>query len=199
MPQPLSKPTQIGHTPLTIHETRKEHAARIGLIASEWSSLEGHLSGILSFGLFGFSKDEAAAGPVVGVVFAALDSLSTRLMIVDNLLKPRVAPALHQYFVAELVPEIRKRAKERNAVVHGYWGTSPDYPNHIILSPRGGGDFMQSIQIEQSDYMLYSTTDLDDIAKRIKKTIDAISLFQFQIINEQTPLPFLPQPSKPTL
>jgi len=152
MPQPLRKPTQITHTPLTLHKTRKEHAALIGLVAAEWSGLEGHLSHMLSFGLFGLSTDESAVAPVIGAVFATLESINQRLALTERVLKPRVSSTLHKHFVETIAPEVRKRAKERNAVVHGYWGISPEYPDHIILSPRGGADLQYALEHEASDY-----------------------------------------------
>ncbi|MCK1676638.1 hypothetical protein [Bradyrhizobium sp. 150] len=191
MPQRV-KDIGFTYTPMTLHKVRPDHMAAIGLVAGEWSALEGHLSSIVSLGLFTFSQDEAAAGPIVAKILTSIDSIEKRLDVIRKLLQPRIGAELLKQFTDDIAPAIRKRAKERNLVVHGYWGIAPEHPNHLVLSPRGGANMAVSLEFESSDYLLYTVDDLLSVAQRINDTVNAIGGFTFRLVHEKTPLPWLP-------
>jgi hypothetical protein len=145
------------------------------MVAAEWAALEEHLISALAFGLFAMTN--AQAHKVAKTALYALDSQSARLSVIEALLEQRVAPELHRFFVDTLKHEIRKRAKERNNVVHANWGIAREFPNDVILvSP-------------ENEHQRYSLKDFEDITDRIIATSNQVGTFTGWI-SGSIPCPF---------
>ena len=90
------------------------------------------------------------------------------------------------YWQKELRPELRRRAKERNRVVHGHWGVNDDLPDHLILHG------------EDNQHMRYSLRDFEDIADRIIATSNMAANFTFWVQGiSAAPFPVTRPPKRP--
>lgn len=168
MPQPLKEGYTLEGKPRVVLE-RPQHAAGIGLVASEWTQLESHLIEMVSFALFVFSKQENVSKRLATDVMRTIESLSGRLDVIDTIMKPRIPEEMFNEYREKIRPEIRRRAGERNRVVHGQWHICEKYPDDLILNNR------------TDEPMRYSVKDFEDIAARIHETINVVSTFLINV------------------
>ena len=164
MPQPLGfASANIHYSPKGLLVHRPQHLAGIGLVATEWAALEDHLVTSISGGLFmqlGAQEGKVIpeAEQVVRTTLLALESQAARLGVIEDLLEPRVSPEMFSHWLKDVKPELRKRAKERNRVVHGLWGWDDKYPSDVFLIDGKG------------KHVRYRVEDFSDIADRIIAT-----------------------------
>ena len=135
--------------------TRDKLAGRIGLVAAEWAMVESLLTDMFTFSVFALSKEEHAGQRIVRQAMGALDSLNARLDIVEAIIRPRIDATLFEEYVKQIQPELRRRAGERNRVVHSEWHVCDRWPDDLIAFAPG------------QDPMRYTLKCFDDIAERI--------------------------------
>lgn len=163
MPQPyIHKNDGILHIGAKSILRRKDHAAGIGLVAVEWSALEYELIELFSYVMFSTEPTESAR-MTAELAWNNVDSLKARLDLLSSIVHQRL-PALASRFEAELMPEIRKRARERNRIVHGKWFVH-DKLQEVILLDDG------------PNFFSYSVKDFDQVADRIRGTWHALRDF----------------------
>jgi hypothetical protein len=122
MPQKLPPDTRIDPTgdPLS---RRPEHAALIARIAASWSGVEfimAHLLGIMmraesraALALYGtLSNNRSARKALEAVALAAVPK--------------------HHPEIKKLMAEAKRRADERNRIVHGMWATAETMPDVLV-------------------------------------------------------------------
>lgn len=163
MPQPLD--TFSLHWRHGAILERAEHAKGIALVITEWAALEDLLIMLFVNSLFPRDKAGDAASNIAYIAWETLDSLTTRLSLIDALLKKRVSGELYTHFAEKIKPEIRRRSAERNRIVHGKLYLCDSYPDDIVLAYR------------DERPMRYTAKDLRDIADRIEETVNVVSLY----------------------
>ena len=193
MPQPL-KPGCTLHYHYGVVKERPNHAIGIALVSSTWAALEVDLILMFTYALFApaFDPREQEAASVARKAWEAMESLKARLDFIESVLKSKIPDDLFRRFVEEVKPEIRRRVSERNRVVHGYWCTSPECPEDLVL--------------HDEIPMRYTIKDFEDIASRINGTLLMVSEYWHQVkerVNpSQTvigtqPLPLRSPPQRP--
>lgn len=165
MPQPINGECDLHYHPKIVLE-RPRHAEGIGLVASEWAALEEQLILMFTYALFkDGSMEVSETTHVAWRAWDAMESLKARLDFIESVSERRMDAELFAEFVGTIKPEIRKRAQERNRIVHGHWNTCNQFPDDIILWVPGG------------KHLRYSQRDFHDIADRIIDTSNRISEF----------------------
>jgi hypothetical protein len=124
---------------------RPRLAALLGAIASEWSLMEETVADFYAY-LLGLSIPRAVqplgtlrSWPMEIAGYAIFQSIiDTNRRII--LLKQLAALRIHDGGVLEEVDVVmtlfRRAATKRNEFLHGTWGVSDDYPNHLIRTPH---------------------------------------------------------------
>lgn len=141
MPQPLKSGSWISGPDALMK--RPMLAAYIGNVVANWQTVERELLSLYAL-LMGdyvnpskFTETgepfQPPTHPLAYQIFDQFNTLQLRLNLVASLCQWRVTPERYEYFDQKLKPEIRKRAKERNAIVHGQWGLSDDHEDGLIL------------------------------------------------------------------
>jgi len=187
MPQPIWPDPPEGtfpYRPRLLLSKRPDHAAGIGAVACEWAALEGSLVQMLSFSLFAFSKEGGYS--LAKTALETIESGTIRLEVVAALLKTRIPEDQFALFNSEIRPDIRKRAAERNRVVHSAWCVHDDYPADVIAR-------------YDNRYWKYSVKDFSEIAERIVHTTIRMTLFlsKFQRWDGAGPWNSILQPEPP--
>jgi hypothetical protein len=139
MPYPLKGSYTLRQGPQTVAK-RPECAIGIAVVAAEWAALERKLAEGVGASLFMWKRGEIAAELVTRNVLNSIDSLNSRMDIIDRLLTIHVSRELREQFSTTLRPEIRRRAGERATVVHGNWAICDKFPSDLILHPSSGDD-----------------------------------------------------------
>jgi hypothetical protein len=151
---------------------RPELAVQIGNVIANWSYVEGTLMHFYAL-LLGDYLDSSPnmpgfvappSHPVAFQIFDEVNTLQTRLNLLTAICSWRLLEHEFKLFRDELAPEIRRRAQERNAIVHGEWSVSGDYPDGLILSQIYGHS------------QLWKKADFEEVSKRIielKAKLDA--------------------------
>jgi hypothetical protein len=161
MPQPFKGIKQ--YQPLHLKQ-KPEHALGIALVVSEWSALEEHLFQVFSFALFVFDPSSGQALKVARNAWDTIDSLKARLDFIQEVSEKRLPEDLLKEFVTNLVPELRKRAGERNRVVHGQWYFSP-HTQEVVL------------KYSSDDPQTWTVQDFENTAERIVGTSNKLATF----------------------
>jgi hypothetical protein len=166
MPQPFKKGTTT-YQPLHMKQ-RPQHALGIALVVSEWSALEEHLFQVFSFALFAFHPHTGEASKVARNAWDAMDALKAKLDFIQEVCEKRLPEDLLKEFLTDLVPELRKRAGERNRVVHGQWYLSPE-TKEVVL------------KYSSDDPMIWTEKDFENTAQRIIDTSNKIATFWHKV------------------
>jgi hypothetical protein len=167
MPQPVLKAQSSHYYKPKIVLERPELAAGIGLVAAEWGALEEHLLTMCTFNIFTWDAAGVAAKEMTEFVLSQIDSLRARLDLVESILEKRL-PAAFLGEWQKIAREVRKRANERNRVVHGHWHASFYFPNDLILRKF------------DDDPLRYTVKDFTEIADRIIATSNQVQSFWFK-------------------
>jgi hypothetical protein len=124
---------------------RPRLAALLGAIASEWSLMEEAVADFYAY-LLGLSIPRAVQ-PIGTVrtwpmeiagyaIFQSIVDTNRRI----TLLKQLAAIRIHDGGVLEEIDVVMKlfkrAATKRNEFIHGTWGVSDDYPEHLIRTPH---------------------------------------------------------------
>jgi hypothetical protein len=107
-------------------QSAPELAKLAAQVASDSSLLETYVSGIFVAMLGATEADNAIA------IYAALKATSTQTVAFDAIASRTLTP--EQYRVWSALRRLHKAvAKERNAIVHGVWGNTPDLPGKALI------------------------------------------------------------------
>jgi len=155
---------------------RPELAARIGAIAGCWAWAE-HTLGDIMIEILGTT----ATGPLA--MYLALTANVARAEAMKAAAKERLPSHLYEA-VLQTLKRMKTRAGERNAVVHGFWGTSDEYPDSLLLAESRSRllwrtEFPMHGEISEEDaarfvdsrpkYQRYILKDLQDIEDRVNE------------------------------
>lgn len=139
-----------------------------------------HLADLLA-AAYGSSTVDAAGAHSINRHWLALtairetETIRVRLKIMNtalgDLLKERdTAKSLYPKW--ELLDrDLQKRSRERNAVVHGQWLLSDDFPGDLILEARDGS------------YKRYTLSDLEQILDRLVDLTQACWQLMLAVLN----------------
>ena len=200
-PQPIRKHLseagrRIVFGPSALYE-RPKLAVRIAAIASIWAQTDAHLGLVLVAML----KADAQAATAV---YLALISGGVRnealLVAAEFSLLEDVSAELRK-----ILGKLRKSAKERNAIIHGLWGKSSDYPDELILQDSTDdiatranlmamarrGIILTDEQNEKAKrgrLMVYSEHDFVEIERRSISAQNMVHTF-FTKVYDSSPLP----------
>ncbi|MBC7770510.1 MAG: hypothetical protein H7124_17145 [Phycisphaerales bacterium] len=110
------------------------------MIASAWTVVEEALIDMFSAATGQSTQMQPGVvtttfNPVSFATLRAIENLHLRLTVVKAAMAQHLPPDLKQEF-EDLAKEMRRRAGDRNDVVHGAWGMVDAYPNDVLL--RGG-------------------------------------------------------------
>ena len=94
--------------------------------------------------------------------------MTTRLDIIAVAIRLQ-RPKFFDEFQTRIIPEIRRRAKERVPFAHGYWVIWDAYPNGLILRPI--------LDFKYQKPMLYTMKDFEEIESRLQGLRDTINNF----------------------
>jgi hypothetical protein len=154
-------------------------------VVGNWSALERSLLQLYALVTGAFlappDPEEVARGPwpptphrIAFLTFDALVTMGTKLDVIENVLREVAQPEELAQFRDHLNPEIRRRAGERNVVVHGFWcrGIEHRAPNH-------SSEIMDAVVLRPviGSMMLYKLADFQDISGRINQLDDKIRAY----------------------
>lgn len=181
MPQPFHlRARQKVNTDLRVLETRPDCAIRIACVASEWTRVERFMSEI--FGHITGDVEMTAADTVSNitnwpahVAMREIQSLAARIDVFKAATEAILPPERRVQFEA-IALQLRKRAGERNDVVHGVWGTVKAYPSDVLL---------RIDEWNSAKYVRYTPADFDAIIERIIATGHSLSDFGWDWVFER--------------
>lgn len=157
-------------------KNRTECAVLIATVASEWTRIEHELAIMFGFAT-GISRangtDMWSTEPNIPAFAAlsALESLHARIAAISAALNAISLPDNLKESFDSISLELRRRAGERNSVVHGLWGITERYPKDVILRPAPQSD----------DLIKYTAKDFGQIIERMAGTSNRISDFWAQV------------------
>lgn len=166
-------PTEIKKIQVTAEpqalRAEPELAAHIGIISSFWAEVEERLALLFAFAM---RTEPAVSATALGEVF----SVPTKLNMIRSVLKLRVSKNLITAF-DDLAKNLKKRAKERNRIVHGLWTTHPKHPRSLL---RMAGVTDPELKVEK-----YVLRDFVEIEMRLVRQI--VDLVEFSQLAASAP------------
>jgi len=181
MPQPFEPlPGQKINNDFRILETRPDCAVKIACVASEWVHVERTISEI--FGHITGDVELPAADTVSNisnwpahVAMREIQSLNTRIDVFKAATEVILPPEKRSLFEA-IALQLRRRAGDRNDIVHGFWNTVDSYPKDVLL------------RIDEwagARYVRYTPKDFDRIIERIIATGQSLTDFGWDWVFER--------------
>ncbi|MGA9868778.1 MAG: hypothetical protein WBQ75_20310 [Acetobacteraceae bacterium] len=191
MPQPVRPLIAADFSPRSML-ARPELAAHIGVISAIWNEIDKRIATLLA-ALIG-----AEARVVIGM-YQSLTSAPAQRAALSAAASLRMTS--DQTKMLEIhMKEIRKRGRERHAVVHGTWGVSDHHSDALIwadpkdrivheinriddaraIKQNGRSthyDILAGIREEQTKWMVYKAEDFKDIEDRM--TLALIGFAEF--------------------
>ena len=104
----------------------------------------------------------------IPAMYYAVANMTTRLDIIAAAIRLQ-RPKFFDEFQTRIIPEIRRRAKERVPFAHGSWVIWDAYPNGLILKPI--------LDFKYQQPMLYTMKDFEEIESRLQGLQDTINDF----------------------
>lgn len=158
---------------------RPELAALLGVVASEWSSLESDMTflygALLGKAIPHNQADSPAIHPVGFQIFETLVTHETRLKLIENLAHLLIKDSdILNDLTSNLLPTLRQASRKRNNLLHAYWGINDEeYPNALmkILSP--------------GKFEIYEKSDFDEAIDYIISTAKSVSKFEDRVVDHQ--------------
>jgi hypothetical protein len=157
-------------------ETRPECAIRIAVISAEWAGLEGSLTHLFELAMSEMTAtgaDTVSRKPHKSAQAAlhAIDSLAARLAVIWAAVEQYiVGTEMEKLWVDQLSVQIRRRAGQRNTVVHGIWCTTDVYPSDVLLTDPTAKRFTR-----------YTAKDFDNIIDQILQTHNEVNEFTMNL------------------
>ena len=161
---------------------RPKLAALLGVIASEWSALESHMTFLYGTLLGKYVPHDRLNGPPVHPIgfqiFETLPSQHLRKELIQKLAKTLIVDAVLLQELANLMKTLRIASDTRNELVHADWGINNDiYPNEL-LKIRAPGKFL-----------VYNESHLNEAVDLIIAAGDAVIEFEFHVIKYLRTIP----------
>jgi len=132
------------------------------MIAVAWAGIENELA-IL------FCLSMAAVPAVAAAVLGRITNIGNKLEVVVTAMEYGLSESAAKAFRKDFMDSIRKRAKERNTVIHAIWLTHEDYPERLIRT-AGLAD-------PEMEMTAYSLKDFIDIELRLVELHLALKQF----------------------
>ena len=175
MPQPIN--TNTTSKPRRAVLTRPLCAIEIAAIVGEWAYVEDVLTLMFSAAMGSHITREDGGNNVTQnwvakIAMQELESIHTRLKIIDKTLAPLLPPALQASWQI-LEKALRSRAKDRNLVAHASWALVDEFPDDLILEIAGG------------KYARYTQKDFKDILDRISEVYIETYNFMEAVLSAQ--------------
>lgn len=127
MPQPLLKwPNDLRFGDL-VPRVRPQLSTEIARVCAAWTIVEIEIG----FMLAAILDTQARPGVAMYLALSGTAAQNATLLAAAEI---SLSPEL-QAELGELLKQMRKRAKERAAVVHALWGASAEYPDALINCP----------------------------------------------------------------
>lgn len=209
MPQPLRAWPKSGiEFSRGVVAKRPDLAIAIARIVAEWSNVEVALGNLLGLML----ETEA---PIGAAMYMALTGSAAQYRVLSVAADARLPTQDLKGKFELLIREVRKRSKERNAVVHCLWLACDDFPDALLNCPPEAHvkdlaiaihDRIKSGSLHKArdEYIqamkVYTAKDFADIEQRICETDAAIHSFIVEVIDAKPPgriPPLAPMPEPP--
>lgn len=168
-------PSQLEHRP--------QLAIKIAMVANAWASLEAGSGSCLGTLLRGDSK--ASIAMLSKVQTASQKSQAIRAVGTAILDEPELGE------LKSLLSRFDALAVRRNAVVHGMWGTTPQFPDKLVWAPpevvtqtvlgmidqflAGNGE--EYLEKQKSKFVVYGEAEFDSIISDIKQLVKDLTAF----------------------
>ena len=191
MPQPIhfSHVIQFEFTPKCLFE-RPGLAAHIAVISAMWNEIEARVGTLLA----------AVVGPaeaeMVISVFLAVKNDAARRATIDTVMRLKTSQADQTRF-QEIMTAVGRRYDERNTIVHGAWGISPEYPDAILwcdvrdtmmvtveMMTVEDDKRTATLVAAQRKMRVYKEADFVAIENRISSTYDELRTFSRPIMEK---------------
>jgi hypothetical protein len=181
MPQPLPK-SFVATVSFDddVLEKRPKCAVKIAEISNDWVRVEHELANMFAVSVgvsipTGIDTWRSDPNKAAWGAITSIDSLSARLgMITGAFEEAGLSDELKLRF-GKLATRIRKVAGSRNDVIHGLWGSTPKYPNDLVLRSKP----------QAADLRRYTETDLEAIKQAIKQIRRELVDFRFRATSHQ--------------
>jgi hypothetical protein len=209
MPQPVhhSKPISFGFSADAIMQ-RPELAIHIGEISALYNEIEARIS-ILLAALLG-----TEAKTVISV-FIALQNDGAKRAAIDAIVSLKLNEPDQKRF-REILKNIGLRYSDRNKAIHGAWGVSPQYPEHLLWSdirestllavdlirlssPNDDKERQALLLSAQKAIMVYNKRDFIEIGDRLRAAYEELREFSAPFVTQAFGHSFVPSPTKPKL
>jgi hypothetical protein len=187
MPQPIhfSRPIHFDFSAPSILQ-RPDLARYIGVISNTWNELDARIAVFLATLL------DAEATTVI-TIFTDLKSDIAKRSVINSVVSLKLDADDRKTFEQILI-SISKRYEERNRVIHGAWGISPEYPNGLLwcdirettvlaaelmeLSVAGDTVAQHAAMLrQQSRIFVYTENDFIDMFNRITDAYLELDVF----------------------
>lgn len=166
MPQELKPPYSGGLVAPDIFARQPELGVLVASVAHLWSIIEMHLADLVVH----------IAGQHALTIFLSTVSLDMKLSALSAVARQSLPTALYEEFRDHVQPDIRRRAKERNKIVHARWAENGEFPDGIIMLPHFG-DLSNATKFVE----LYRAPDLVEILNRIAFLESAVRDFGHRV------------------
>lgn len=153
---------------------RQQFASLLGLVASEWVSLEVGLSFLYATLLGKYLPHSQRQGPPIHPIgmqiFKAIESIHKRTELLKQLSNTLITRKSLISELEKLIEQVRKAGKGRNELVHGYWGfNDEEYPDDILRIESPG------------EFVVYKESDFMRVIDLIIKTDRAVASYEEKV------------------
>lgn len=162
---------------------RPDLAIKIARIASAWAVLESNAGSCL--GVLMRAEPRAAIAMLSKVQTTTAKSQAIRAV------GTAVLPEAELLDLLALLKRFDTLAKRRNAVVHGLWGTTPQWPQHLIWAPSHvttttfiallehhlAGTADEFLEEQKRQFVVWSAERFDELFEEIKSLISDLIIF----------------------
>lgn len=148
---------------------RPKLAALIGAIAAEWGDIDNLLADIFNFVSLSRPIPIGAhsRSDLAHAIFDNLVAFPIRIEVIASVMKLRMTLEIQDEFFA-LAQQIRRKASERNDLIHARWHICDKYPDDLI-------------QIENGEWIRYTENDLTDRLNRSVQMTMCVSDFSIKV------------------
>ncbi len=174
MPQPIQMNegefityVRIDQTPSNLL-SRPELSAHFAVILSIWAAIDESLMSLLFVVV---PKKGETLNAAIPAMYHAIANMTTRLDIIAAAIRLQ-RPKFLDEFHSKIIPEVRRRDKERVPFAHGRWVIWDAYPNGLILKPI--------LDFKYKKPMLYTIKDFEEIESRLQGLQNTINDFSKQ-------------------
>lgn len=181
MPHPVKLQTGFAIYGADFLKGEREYGPYIAAVSHTWTTVEWYLANLASVALGKTIRSEQGnliheTSWVAKVALDSMISIHNRLSFIDRALG-------YQFKAIELVAtweafkkRLRRTAADRNNIVHGQWGISPEIPGFLILKKDDG--FPEKWVIRDFENVLEAIAKRQSELYRIQETLVQAKLDQ---------------------